>query len=105
MEKLEFGDKKKKTRGHSPCAPPSFPQEPTWRLAAHLDQRLLHGTPVGDPPGAFQHQVGVAVAFGLAVLGQRLPLVQLLGAAAQKQTLEPVKVLRPFKSCWPQRGS
>lgn len=49
----------------------------------YLYQRFLHGAPVGDSPGTLQYQVGVAVAFRLAVLCQRLPLVQLFRTAAE----------------------
>jgi hypothetical protein len=49
----------------------------------YLYQRFLHGAPVGDSPGTLQYQVGVAVAFRLAVLSQRLPLVQLFRTAAE----------------------
>lgn len=56
--------------------------------ASHLHQRLLHGSPVGHPPGALQDEVGVDVAFGLAVLRQGFPLVQLLGASARPQVQE-----------------
>ena len=44
----------------------------------HLHQRLLHGGPVGHPPSTLQDQVRVDVTFGLAVLRQGFPLVQLL---------------------------
>lgn len=45
----------------------------------HLHQCLLHGSPVGHPPSTLQDQVRVDVTFGLAILRQGFPLVQLLG--------------------------
>lgn len=58
----------------------------------YLGQGLLHGGPVGHPPGALQHQVGVGVALGLAVLCQRLPLVQLLGAPGPREKTQGKQV-------------
>lgn len=43
---------------------------------AHLHQCLLHGRPVGHPPGALQHKVRVDVPFGLTIFRQGFPLVQ-----------------------------
>ena len=51
---------------------------------SHLHQRLLHGGPVRHPPSALQHEVRVYVPLGLAILGQGLPLVQLLRAPADQ---------------------
>lgn len=44
----------------------------------YLNQSLLHGGPIGNPPSTFEHEVRVGMAFGLAVFCQRLPLVQFL---------------------------
>lgn len=54
----------------------------------HLYQGFLHGGPIGNPPGALQHEVRVRVALRLAVFRQRLPLVQFLRTAGEERTGE-----------------
>ena len=41
----------------------------------------LHGVPVGEPPRRLEDDGGVGSVLGVGVLGERLPLVELPGAA------------------------
>ena len=53
----------------------------TLNRTLYLCERIFHEGPVGHPPGALEDEVRVGVALGVGVLQQRVPLVELLGAA------------------------
>lgn len=55
-----------------------------WLRTPYLYQSLLHGSPIGNPPCTFEHEIRVQVAFRLGIFCQWLPLVQFLRTAGSE---------------------